>query len=259
MARLDVPSLKNKAFKLDTSKLKLDFSKFKMPEEKTEMTTPSYLGSVEDTLGIPDIGALEYAKSKSNLNFTGTGSDAVEGFFGAFENIGMQSKTDAKAKAQYAMLKLPESQRTPEKLKELEAQELSKISQRYAEARETTAGKFGAGIGEMGKFALGYAGGGGIVESGAKAVAGKLATGGKAAQLAGKALSTGMGVELTKDAIIGQSINLTEGLEQGLKGKELAKYMGTQALYDVAANALMLKLGKYWTKAEPEAVEQVLK
>lgn len=124
-------------------------------------------------------------------------------------------------------------------------------------AKDTKAFQRGELAGTIGRFAAGYALGGGAVESAVAPGIAKLGL-----SKAGTTLAT----EFAKDVIIGQPLNLTEGLAKGKTGTELAKYMGEQAIIDVVSNAVFFGLGKGFkalkradSKQISEAVEKISK
>lgn len=124
----------------------------------------------------------------------------------------------------------------------------------------------GSMLGEAYKFGQGYVLGGQAVESAVAPVAERIGmhVGARIAPaLPSGAIGTGIGTaaaetaakiatnaaptlatEFSKDVLIGQPINYIEGKERGLEGKELAEYMGEQAVIDVIANGVFYVGGK---------------
>lgn len=128
-----------------------------------------------------------------------------------------------------------------------------KALQEEQTGEKTLATKTGEALGEMYKFGQGYALGGSTVESAVAPVAERVGMqlGAKIAPIAGQAVAKfatsalpELATEFSKDVIIGQPINYIEGKERGLEGKELAEYIGEQAILDIVANGVFYGLGK---------------
>lgn len=101
--------------------------------------------------------------------------------------------------------------------------------------------KVGRTVGELGKFAIPYGVAGGAIAKLAAPLAAKAGT------VAGKFLPGAVAkvvpiltVEGAKDLVIATPIDLSEGLQAGLRGKELAKHMGERAIFNFIANGVML-------------------
>jgi len=122
-------------------------------------------------------------------------------------------------------------------------------------AKSPKAYKAGEVVGTIGKFASAYGSLGGLVGKAAaplgKAIGTSLAPAlpefaigaGKLAPTvtrAAAAVAPTLAIEGIKDLVIGTPLDLEEGLSAGLKGKELANFMGEQAVYNLIGNGIML-------------------
>lgn len=123
--------------------------------------------------------------------------------------------------------------------------------------------KVGRTVGQIGKFAIPYGVAGGTIGRLAEPLAAKVgAVAGRFLPSTAAKVVEVLTVEGVKDLVIGTPIDLSEGLQAGLKGEELAKHMGERAIYNLIGNSVMLggqKLlkSRALRRATPEQTDEI--
>lgn len=177
----------------------------------------------------------------------------VTGLFGAYEDASLTPVLNAQANAFSELATLPEEQRTLDRLEQITDRNLQTISENYAQAKETSAGRAGEMVGRTSKFLLvrgapiGQAGSAGSIVASKVNPLSSLIGRSVADKLTQAGLSSGVATaigsfaktqveEYSKDVVLGIPLYINDALQQGLQGRELGEFVLKQTLVDMAFN-----------------------